>query len=350
MTKKLRIAVVGCGRVSRTAHYDALKNNPNYEFVAVCDVDRSRADEWAGKNDVKAYYDMETLLAGERLDVVSVNTPNGFHAKLGRLVAARKINVIVEKPLAMNLEDADSLIDACDGAGNKLFVVLQNRYNATNKILKRCVDKGRFGRITSCNVTVSWHRTLPYYMEDNKWRARRDLGGGVFTNQCVHYIDMMQWLVGAAPETAYAKMGTAAFPVDVEDHGAGIVRFKNGVIGSLVLTNLAYPTDIEGSITLIGERGYVKIGGKSMNKVEAWNFATPSEEDELIKAAETNPPTVYGYGHIEFYQRVADYLLHGKGGEDIIDGREGRKSVALLEGLYLSDKLGAEVRFPIGRR
>ena len=348
--KKLKIGIVGCGRVSRTAHYDALRNNSCYDFLAVCDIDKQRADHWAKENDVKAYYHIEEMLRQEQLDLVSINAPNGIHAQLGIMAANHGVNVIVEKPMAMTVEDADILIDACESAGVRLFVVMQNRYNETNKLLTSCVNRGRFGRITTCNVTVSWHRELSYYMEDHKWRSYRDMAGGVFTNQSVHYIDMMQLIVGAPPETAYSKMGTALFPVDVEDHGAGIIRFKNGVIGSLVLTNLAYPTDTEGSITVIGEKGMVKIGGKSMNKVEIWEFSDQDLEDQRIKEAESSPPTVYGFGHIEFYKRVGEFLLHGTGEAGIIDGREGRKAVAILEALYLSDKLGQEVKFPIGKR
>jgi UDP-N-acetyl-2-amino-2-deoxyglucuronate dehydrogenase len=220
--KKLKIAVVGCGRVSRTAHYSSLlKHNAEfYDFKAVCDIDRKRADHWATENKVKAYYRIEDLLEKEDLDLVSICVPNGLHPKLGIKAAQAGVNVIVEKPMAMNIDDADALIDACQDAGVKLFVVKQNRYNKTNKLLKSCIDKGRFGRISTCNMTVSWRREMPYYIEDHKWRSRRDLSGGVFTNQSVHYIDMMQWLVGAPPETAYAKMGTL-HPVDVEDHGAG---------------------------------------------------------------------------------------------------------------------------------
>jgi len=348
---KLKIAVVGCGRVSRTAHYSSIAehNKDYYDFRAVCDIDRPRADEWAKKNGVKAYYNIDDLLEKEKLDIVSICTPNGIHPRLGIKAANAGVNVIVEKPMAMNIDDADALIDACQDNDVKLFVVKQNRYNATNKLLKSCIDKGRFGRISTCNLIVSWRREMPYYLEDNKWRSRRDLSGGVFTNQSVHYIDMLQWLVGAPPETAYAKMGTL-YPVDVEDHGAGIIKFKNGVIGSLILTNHAFPNDREGSVTIIGEKGMVKIGGKSMNKVDIWDFADKDVEDDLIKEAETNPPTVYGYGHIEFYERVAKYMLNGEGETDIIDGREGRKSVALMDALYLSDKLGQEIRFPIGKR
>lgn len=350
MKDKIKVAVVGCGRVSYTAHYDSIKKYPDlYEFVAVCDIKKDRADKWAKENDVKAYYSIEALLEKEALDLVSIATPNGTHAHLGVLAAKSGVNVMVEKPLAMTVDDADRLMDTCIENNVHLFVVMQNRYNETNKILKSCVDKGRFGRITSANVTLSWCRSMRYFNEGDGWRKRRELAGGVFTNQAVHYLDMLQWLVGAPPETAYAKMGTI-YAVDVEDHGAGIVKFKNGVIGSIVLTNHSYPDDYEGSVTLIGEKGMVKIAGKSMNKVEKWEFSDADVEDELIKKAESSPPTVYGFGHFEMYERVGKFLTTGEQDEQVIDGYEGRRAVALMDALYLSDKLGEEIRFPIGKR
>lgn len=349
--KTLKIAVVGCGRVSRTAHYSALLESPYYDFVAVCDVDRQRADEWGQKNQVQRYYHLNDLLDNEAgLDLVTINTPNGLHPKLGMQVAQRQIHVICEKPLAMTLAEADDLIDSCQEQNVYLFNILQNRFNKTNQLLKRAVDKGRFGQIFSCNVTLKWRRDLSYYMEDHKWRSRRDLSGGVFTNQAVHYVDMMQWLIGAPPETVYAKLATAVHPIEVETHGAAIIKFKNGVIGTLDLTNLTYPEDREGSVTIMGENGTVKIGGKSMNKILIWDFADQDPDDVLIDQADTAPPTVYGYGHLDFYERVARFMLFGEGEAELPDGREGRRAVALLEAIYLSDKTGAEVRFPLGKR
>ena len=345
----IRAAVIGCGRVSRTAHYSALKGNPDFDFVAVCDINRLRADEWAKKNNVRAYYGLDELLDNEQLDIVSINVPNGLHPRLASLVAERKINVLCEKPLGMSLSEVDDLIDLCESKGVHLFTVLQNRFNATNQLLKRAVDKGRFGRLLMANVTMRWHRGIGYYTEDHGWRSRRDLSGGVFTNQAVHYVDTMQWLVGAPADSCYARMATCMHPVEVETHGSAIITFRNGVIGSLNLTCLNYPDDREGSITLLGEKGTVKVGGKSMNKILEWEFADADPEDDALAAkADFEPPTVYGFGHEEMYRRVGRLLLTGEG--DVPDGREGRKSVELLEGLYASDRTGSVIRLPLGRR
>jgi UDP-N-acetyl-2-amino-2-deoxyglucuronate dehydrogenase len=345
-TGPLRVAVLGCGRVSRTAHYAAIKENPDFEFRAVCDIDRARADEWSRKNNVRAYYDLDDMLAREALDLVSINTPNGLHPQLAAKVAERGINVLCEKPLAMKLRDADELIALCDRMGIKLFSVLQNRFNATNQLVKRAVERGRFGRLLTVNVTMRWRRSMNYYSEDHGWRGSRDLAGGAFTNQAIHYVDTMQWLVGAAPVSCYSRMATAVHAVEVETHGCAIVTFANGVIGSLNVTCLNYPDDREGSITLSGETGTVKVGGASMNKILEWEFAAPDpDEDRLAGDANYEPPTVYGFGHSEMYRRIGRLLRRGEG--DVPDGREGRKSVAILEGLYRSQSSDAAVRFPL---
>jgi UDP-N-acetyl-2-amino-2-deoxyglucuronate dehydrogenase len=344
--RPLRVAVVGCGRVSRIAHYAAIKGNPDFEFRAVCDIDRARADEWSRRNNVTAYYDLDDMLEQESLDLVSINAPNGLHPQLAARVAERGVNVLCEKPLAMRLKDADELIELCDRVGVRLFSVLQNRFNATNQLLKRAIDRGRFGRLLMVNVTMRWRRGINYYLEDNGWRASRELAGGAFTNQAIHYVDTMQWLIGSAPVSCYAQMATAVHPIDVETHGSGVVTFDNGVIGSLNLTCLNYPDDREGSITLLGETGTVKVGGAAMNKILEWEFATPDpEDDRLARAADYEPPTVYGFGHEEMYRRIGELLRRGEG--DVPDGREGRKSVVILEGLYRSERTGEVVRFPL---
>src|SRR5262249_51366528 len=223
--RAVRVAVVGCGRVSRTAHYAAIKSNPDFEFSAVCDIDRARANEWSRKNNVKAYYDLAEMLEREPLDLVAINAPNGLHPELATRVAHHGVNVLCEKPLAMRLRDADDLIELCDRKGVRLFSVLQNRFNATNQLLKRAVDKGRFGRLLSVKVTMRCGRGFTYYLEDRGWRSRRALAGGAFPNQAIHYVDTMQWLIGASPVSCYASMATAVHAIEVETHGCAVITF-----------------------------------------------------------------------------------------------------------------------------
>ena len=334
--RPIRAAVVGCGRVSRIAHYDAIKGDPNFELAAVCDIDKARADEWSRKNNARAYYSIEELLDSETLDLVSINVPNGLHPTVAAKAAARGVNILSEKPLGMRLDEVDELIKLCDEKGVRLFTVLQNRFNATNQLLKRAVEGGRFGKMMMVNVTMRWWRDLNYYTEDNGWRSKRDMAGGAFTNQAVHYIDTMQWLVDAPAELCFASMDTQIHPVEVETHGSAVINFRHGTIGSLNLTSVHFPEDREGSITLLGEKGTVKVGGKSMNKILEWDFAKPdAEQDALARGSDYEPPTVYGFGHQEMYRRIGR-VLRGEKGVDVPDGREGRKSVALLNALYAS--------------
>ncbi len=244
----------------------------------------------------------------------------------------------------MRLDEVDALITYCDSRGVRLFTVLQNRFNATNQLLKRAVDRGRFGRLLTVNVTLRWHRRLAYYEEDDGWRGSRELAGGVFTNQAIHYVDTMQWLVGSPAATCFARMATAIHPIEVETHGSAVVTFANGVIGSLNLTCINFPDDREGSITLCGDSGTVRVGGKAMNKVLEWEFRMPDPEDDAAAAqADYEPPTVYGFGHDEMYRRVAAALL-GDATAEVPNGREGRKSVAILDALYRSARTGEVAR------
>jgi UDP-N-acetyl-2-amino-2-deoxyglucuronate dehydrogenase len=345
--KKIKIGLVGCGRVSRTAHYDAIKNNPLLDFRAVCDIDRKRADTWAAKNNVKAYYSLDDLLESENLDLISINVPNRLHPELGIKASNKGVHVICEKPLGIRLAEVDELIACCKKNNVRLFTILQNRYNETNKLLKQSIENKRFGQIHTCNVTLRWFRGVDYYREDDGWRGSRELAGGVFTNQAVHYIDMMQWLIDSPVLTVYSKMDTCVHSVDVETHGSAIIRFSNGVIGSLDLTNLNYPEDIEGSITILGEKGTVKIGGKSMNQVLEWKFHDHISGDENVFDSSFNPPTVYGFGHQEFYDRVAKFLINEDLKNGVIGGLEGRKSVELLEALYRSSEESREITLPL---
>lgn len=343
-SKKIRAAVVGCGRVSRTAHYDNLRENEDFDFVAVCDIDKERADHWAAHNNVQAYYSFEEMLKNENLDIVSINVPNALHPQLATIAANHGVNVIAEKPLGLDPQECRDLIALCDAKNVRLFSVMQNRFNDTNLLLKDALEKGRFGQLLSAHVTVRWNRSQAYYDEDNGWRGTKTLARGVFTNQCIHYVDTMQWLIDSAPVSAYAKMSTALRQTDVETHGSGIVSFQNGVIGGFDLTILNYPEDREGSITVLGEKGSVKIGGKSMNKVLEWTFADKDPDvDDKIFDVDYEPPTVYGFGHTELYRRIGRILAHGDESNGVPDGAEGLKSVVILDALYRSAETGLAV-------
>jgi UDP-N-acetyl-2-amino-2-deoxyglucuronate dehydrogenase len=252
-------------------------------------------------------------------------------------------HVICEKPMAIDLAGADALVQACDEAGVHLFVVKQNRLNPPIQLLRRAIDKGRFGRIYLANTTVRWTRPQEYY-DQAPWRGTWEFDGGAFMNQASHYVDLIQWLVGPV-ESVMAKTATLARRIETEDTGVAILKFRSGALGVIEVTMLTYPRNLEGSITILGEKGTVKIGGTAVNRVEHWAFAEYDDDDKLVESASTNPPTVYGYGHRGYYANVLAVLL-GKARPDT-DGRAGRKSLELILGIYESARSGREVTLPL---
>ncbi len=273
------------------------------------------------------------MLGAVECDIVTVATPSGLHPEHGIIAASAGKHVVSEKPMAISLAGADRLIAACRENGVRLFVVKQNRLNPAIRLLKRAVEKGRFGRIHSANCTVRWSRPQEYY-EQAPWRGTWAMDGGAFMNQASHYVDLIQWLAGPV-ESVVAITATQERKIEAEDSGAAVLRFANGAIGVLDVTMLTYPKNLEGSITLLGDRGSVKIGGTAVNKVETWLFADYDDDDKLIDAAATNPPTVYGFGHEGYYRNVLA-VLRGEAVPDT-DGAEGRKSLEIIEAIYQSN-------------
>ncbi|HET9685173.1 MAG TPA: Gfo/Idh/MocA family oxidoreductase, partial [Gemmatimonadaceae bacterium] len=214
------------------------------------------------------------------------------------------------------------------------------------QLLKRAVDKGRFGRLYMANVTVRWTRPQAYY-DAEPWRGTWEFDGGAFMNQASHYVDLMQWLMGPA-ESVMAKTATQARRIEAEDSGVAVVKFRSGALGVMEVSVLTYPKNLEGSITLLGETGSVKIGGTAVNKVEHWEFADYDDDDKLVDAAATAPPSVYGFGHTPYYENVVA-VLQGRARADT-DGRAGRKSLELILGIYESAKTGREVPIPLRTR
>ncbi len=339
---RFRIAVVGAGRIARN-HYDAIAKVEGLELTAVCDVDAERAREAGEAQGVPWFRSYEEMLAQAPCDIVAVATPSGLHPRHGILAAHAGKHVVCEKPMAITLSAADELVQACDDAGVQLFVVKQNRLNATIQLLKRAIDKQRFGRIYMANCTVRWARPQEYY-DSAPWRGTWEFDGGAFMNQASHYVDLIQWLVGPV-ESVIAKTATLARRIETEDSGIAILKFRSGALGTIEVTMLTYPRNLEGSITILGEKGTVKVGGTAVNKIEHWTFAEYDDDDKLVDAAASNPPNVYGYGHEGYYRNVLS-VLRGEAKADT-DGRAGRKSLELILGIYQSAKAGREIPLPL---
>jgi UDP-N-acetyl-2-amino-2-deoxyglucuronate dehydrogenase len=339
---ELRVALVGCGRIARN-HFDAIAKIDGLSLSAVCDEVPSRAEEAGREHNVSWFTDYATMLKEAECDVVVIATPSGLHPEHGIMAARAGKHVISEKPMAIKLAAADALVKACDDAHVQLFVVKQNRLNPSIQLLRKAIDKGRFGKIYVANTTVRWTRPQEYY-DQAPWRGTWEFDGGAFMNQASHYVDLMQWLVGPV-ESVMAKTATLARKIEAEDTGVAVVKFRNGALGCIEVTMLTFPKNLEGSITILGEKGTVKIGGTAVNKVEQWQFADYDDDDKLIESASTTPPNVYGFGHEGYYRNVLA-VLRGEGKADT-DGRGGRKSLELILGIYESARSGTEVSFPL---
>jgi UDP-N-acetyl-2-amino-2-deoxyglucuronate dehydrogenase len=339
---EFQVALVGCGRISKN-HFDAIRNVDGLRLSAVADSDEVRARTAGEEQGVPWFTSYADMLASAKSDIVAICTPSGAHSAQGIAAARAGKHVITEKPMSITLEQADALVDACDAAGVKLFVVKQNRLNPSVQLLKRAVDKGRFGRIYLANTTVRWNRPQDYY-DSAPWRGTWEFDGGAFMNQASHYVDLVQWLMGPV-ESVVAKTATQARRIEAEDSGVAVLKFRNGALGVIEVNVLTYPRNWEGSITIIGERGTAKVGGTAVNKVEHWAFADYDDDDKLIDAAATNPPSVYGLGHEGYYRNVLA-VLRGQAQPET-DGRAGRKSLELILGIYESAKTGRDVPLPL---
>ena len=338
MSKKFRVALVGCGRIAKS-HFDAIERVDGLDLVAVADVVQARAEAAGAANGVPAFASLAEMMAAVDCDIVTVATPSGLHPVHGIEAARAGKHVVSEKPMAISLAGADSLIDACSEAGVRLFVVKQNRLNPAIQLVKRAVEKGRFGRIHSANCTVRWARPQDYY-DQAPWRGTWAMDGGAFMNQASHYVDLIQWLAGPVGSVA-AMTATQERKIEAEDSGAAVLRFQNGAIGVLDVTMLTYPRNLEGSLTILGNRGSVKIGGTAVNRVDTWLFEDYDDDDKLIESVATTPPTVYGFGHQGYYRNVLR-VLRGEAVPDT-DGREGRKSLEIILAIYESARTGKVV-------
>jgi len=338
----LKFALIGCGRVAkRHAELLGLGQIAGARLAAVCDHVEDRARAFGEKYGVPWYVDMHAMMADETVDVVSILTPSGLHAEHLLAVAPYRKHVVLEKPMALTLDDADAMIRACAENEIRLFVVKQNRFNVPVQKLREAMEAGRFGRLVLGTVRVRWCRPQSYYDQD-AWRGTWAFDGGVLTNQASHHIDLLEWMVGEV-ESVFAKSTTALVNIEAEDTAVVTLKFRNGALGIIEATTAARPKDLEGSISILGERGSVEIGGFAVNRMKAWNFVeSQSDDDDVMEKFSVNPPNVYGFGHQAYYEHVVDCIRNGK--QHLVDGLEGRKSLELISAIYESIETGREVR------
>jgi len=337
----LKVALVGCGRIAKK-HSELLGSNKvkNAQLQAVCDIVEEKAKKIASEFNVPFYTDMDKMMQNEDVDLVAILTESGNHAKHTIHLAKYGKHIVVEKPMALKLEDADEMIKACSENNCKLFVIKQNRFNLPVVKLKEALNQNRFGKLVLGTVRVRWCRTQEYYNRD-EWRGTWAYDGGVLSNQASHHVDLLQWLMGEV-ESVYAKSTTALVDIEAEDTAVVVLKFKNGALGIIEATTASRPKDLEGSISIMGENGTVEIGGFAVNQIKHWNFIDEKEQDKNIKADfSVNPPNVYGFGHLEYYNDVICSIQNNT--KSLIDGFEGKKSLELITAIYESVETQKEV-------
>ena len=341
--RKLKIAVVGCGRISKNHFESIMKHANEFELIAVCDIDNLALEKAQKKYNVKGYDDIKEMLQDEKLDLVVLCTPSGMHAEQAIVASENGVHVISEKPMATNYEDGRRMVKACDIAGVRLFIVKQNRRNATLQLLKRAVTENRFGNIKMVHLNVFWTRPQEYYDHGNGWRGTWEFDGGAFMNQASHYVDLIEWLIGSV-ECVQSMMSTTR-NIEAEDTGVVNIKWRNGALGSMAVTMLTYPKNLEGSITILGDTGSVRIGGVAVNEIQTWDFADIKDYDKDIKSANYETTSVYGFGHSFYYENIVG-VMRGNC-EPETDGREGLKSLEFLSAVYLAARDNITISLPL---
>ncbi|GAC10544.1 Gfo/Idh/MocA family protein [Paraglaciecola chathamensis] len=337
----IKFALLGCGRISKR-HAELLGNGliNGAELVAVCDTSIEKANKISELFKIKSFDNMHSMMNEVDIDVVVVLTESGAHARNVVELAEYGKSIVVEKPMALTLDDADKMIEACDKNNCRLFVVKQNRFNVPVQKLREAVDENRFGKMVLGTIRVRWCRPQEYYDQDS-WRGTWANDGGVLTNQASHHIDLLEWIMGDV-ESVFARSTTALVNIEAEDTAVVTVKFKSGALGIIEATTAARPKDLEGSISVLGEKGTVEIAGFAVNEMKTWNFLERNDEDDsVLDKYSVNPPNVYGFGHQAYYEHVVDCILNNKNA--LVDGLKGRKSLELISAIYESIETGKEV-------
>ena len=340
--RKIRVAIVGCGRISKN-HFGSLeKHQDNIELIAICEAQQTVLSEHEKKYNIKGYLDLANMLENEDLDLVVICTPSGMHAEQTELCATHGVNVMTEKPMATLWSDGVKMVKTCDKAGVRLFVVKQNRKNATLQLLKRAIKENRFGKIYMVHLNVFWTRSQEYY-DQASWRGTLEFDGGALMNQASHYVDLLDWLIG--PIDKIQAMMSTTRDIEVEDTAVLNINWRNGALGSMSVTMLTYPKNLEGSITILGEKGTVRIGGVAVNDIQHWKFDKPKDYDNNIKEANYQTTSVYGFGHPLYYNNVIE-VFRGSA-EPETDGREGLKLLEILIAANLSARDNKTISLPL---
>ena len=358
--RKIRIAIVGCGRISQNHIKSVLIHKNSSELVCLCDpisdnlqsalklIDQLKVEDRNIICSPKKFRDYNDLLdqiksKKVKVDLIILATPSGLHAD--QVIAGSKLGIHMcsEKPMATKWIDGKRMLNACKNANVHLFVVKQNRLNPTLQLLKKQVENNKFGKIALVTINVFWQRPQSYYDQD-KWRGTWEFDGGCLMNQASHYIDLLDWLIGPV-KSINASIATLGRNIEVEDTATLNIKWANGALGTMAVTMLTYPKNLEGSITILGDKGTVRVGGKAVNKIEIWDFKECDLNENEIKNASYETSSVYGFGHPTYYKNMIDTI---RGLENpICDGEDGLKSLELLEGSYTSAKTDQTVKFPL---
>lgn len=346
----MKYAVIGCGRIA-TNHVKAVLNN-NLEFVAACDVELGNIELLLSKHNlekessIKRYTDYKDMIANHSdLELVAIATPSGNHAEIALHCIDHGINVIIEKPMAMNMKDAEEIIKCSAEKGVKVCACHQNRFNIAVQKTREAIEAGRFGKLSHGSIHVRWNRNKDYYTQAS-WRGTWKDDGGCLMNQCIHGIDLLRWMMGDEVETVYGVIRQQQHHyLEAEDIGMAVVRFKNGAIATIEGTTNVYPQNLEEALYLFGESGTVKIGGKSTNSIDVWDFKDETDEDRANKGLEEQTSNVYGNGHTSLYADMKNAIEENR--TPYVDAVAGKNALEMILAIYKSCKTGEPVALPL---
>ena len=345
----MKYALIGCGRIA-TNHIKAALNN-KLEIVAVCDILPEKMEAILEKHNIekddniKRYTDYKEMIEKEKPELVSIATESGIHAEIALYCIEKEVNVIIEKPMAMSIEDADKIIALSKEKGVKVSACHQNRFNVAVQELRKAIEADRFGKLSHGSIHVRWNRNHGYY-DQALWRGTWAQDGGALMNQCIHGIDLLRWMMGDEIDEIYGATRQQFHDyLEAEDIGMAVIKFKNGAIGTIEGTTNVYPKNLEETLYVFGEKGTVKVGGTSTNNIDVWNFADETEADEKNKGLEEQTSNVYGNGHTSLFADVMDAIKNDR--KPYVDAVAGRNALEVILAIYKSQKTGMPVKLPL---